>query len=293
MVSAIALPWFRVHSIVLNDPGRLLSVHLMHTGLVSGWAGVMCFYEVASFDPSDLTFNPMWRQGMYVLPFLARLGCVESWSGWQLASLNTGAGRLWSIEGVATAHIVLAGLLFAASLWHWVYWDLDLFRDRRTSALALDLPKIFGIHLCLASLLCLGFGSFHCATSPGFWVSDAYGLTGGVSVVVPVWTFVGFDAYNPGGIVAHHIAAGLLGFVAGVFHLCCRPSLGIYVLLRVGNIETVLASSLAAVAWAACVAAATMWYGSASNPIECFGPTRFMWDLGLFLQAVETTVQRA
>ena len=53
-----------------------------------------------------------------------------------------------------------------------------------------------------------------------------------------------------------------------------------------------LASSTAVVAWAALVASGTMWYGSASNPIECFGPTRYMWDLGLYLQATETIVQR-
>ena len=75
-----ALPWFRVHAVVLNDPGRLLAVHLMHTGLVSGWAGTMALYEVSAFDPSDFTFNPMWRQGMYVLPFMLRLGVVDSWS---------------------------------------------------------------------------------------------------------------------------------------------------------------------------------------------------------------------
>jgi hypothetical protein len=85
----IALPWFRVHVVVLNDPGRLLAVHLMHTGLVSGWAGSMMFYE-----------------------------------------------------GVASSHIVLAGLLFAASSWHWTYWDLDVFRDRRTGELCLDLPAM-------------------------------------------------------------------------------------------------------------------------------------------------------
>jgi hypothetical protein len=37
----------RVHTVVLNDPGRLISVHLMHTALVSGWAGSMAFYELA------------------------------------------------------------------------------------------------------------------------------------------------------------------------------------------------------------------------------------------------------
>jgi hypothetical protein len=26
----MALPWYRVHTVVLNDPGRLIAVHLMH-----------------------------------------------------------------------------------------------------------------------------------------------------------------------------------------------------------------------------------------------------------------------
>jgi hypothetical protein len=37
----MGLPWYRVHTVVLNDPGRF-SVHL-HTALVSGWAGSMAF----------------------------------------------------------------------------------------------------------------------------------------------------------------------------------------------------------------------------------------------------------
>ena len=36
---SMGLPWYRVHTVVLNDPGRLIAVHLMHTALVSGWAG--------------------------------------------------------------------------------------------------------------------------------------------------------------------------------------------------------------------------------------------------------------
>jgi len=54
---------------------------------------------------------------------------------------------IWSYEGVAASHIILSGLLFLAAIWHWVYWDLQLFRDPRTGDPALDLPKIFGIHL--------------------------------------------------------------------------------------------------------------------------------------------------
>jgi len=26
----MGLPWYRVHTVVLNDPGRLIAVHLMH-----------------------------------------------------------------------------------------------------------------------------------------------------------------------------------------------------------------------------------------------------------------------
>eukprot|EP00975_Prorocentrum_lima_P055940 11727774-Prorocentrum_lima.AAC.1 len=34
----------------------------------------MAFYELALFDPSDPILNPMWRQGMFVLPFMTRIG---------------------------------------------------------------------------------------------------------------------------------------------------------------------------------------------------------------------------
>ncbi len=267
----------------------------MHTGLVAGWAGAMTFFEVGAFDPSDITFNPMWRQGMYVIPFMTRLGVVDSWSGWSMLgeSASGSSAVLWSYEAVGTSHIILAGLLFAASIWHWTYWDLDLFRNRRGDSLTLDLPKIFGIHLVLAGLGCLTFGLFHASVYPGIWVSDVYGLGGAPTACSPVWGPEGFDAYSPGGIVSHHIAAGLVGVLGGIFHLVCRPSYGLYTTLRIGNLETVLASSIAAVAWASIVASGCMWYGSASNPIECYGPTRYMWDLGLYLQATETLVQRS
>jgi photosystem II CP47 chlorophyll apoprotein len=45
---------------------------------------------------------------------------------------------------------------------------------------------------------------------PGIWVSDAYGITGKVQPVAPSWGADGFNPFNPGGIAAHHIAAGLV-----------------------------------------------------------------------------------
>merc|ERR1712176_625256 len=291
--TTMALPWYRVHTVVLNDPGRLIAVHLMHTALVAGWAGSMALYELAVFDPSDPVLNPMWRQGMFVMPFMTRLGITDSWGGWSITGESVSNPGLWSFEGVALSHIVLSGMCFLAAIWHWVYWDLELFRDPRTGEPALDLPKIFGIHLLLSGILCFGFGAFHVTGlfGPGIWVSDAFGITGKVQPVAPAWGADGFNPFNPGGIAAHHIAAGIFGIIAGIFHLTVRPPQRLYRALRMGNIETVLSSSISAVFFAAFVTSGTMWYGAAATPIELFGPTRYQWDSGYFQQEIERQVE--
>ena len=129
------------------------------------------------------------------------------------------------------------------------------------------IPKIFGIHLFLSGLACFGFGAFHVTGlfGPGIWVSDAYGITGKVQPVAPAWGAEGFNPFNPGGIASHHIAAGILGIFAGIFHLNVRPPQRLYRALRMGNIETVLSSSISAVFFAAFVTSGTMWYGAAAT----------------------------
>ena len=132
----MGLPWYRVHTVVINDPGRLLAVHLMHTALLAGWAGSMALYELAIFDPSDAVLNPMWRQGMYVMPFMARLGITSSWNGWDITGATGVDPGFWSFEGVAAAHIVFSGLLMLASIWV----VLPIFLSKGTTN---ELPTIF------------------------------------------------------------------------------------------------------------------------------------------------------
>ena len=289
----MALPWYRVHTVVLNDPGRLIAVHLMHTSLVAGWAGSMTLYELAVFEPGDAILNPMWRQGMFVMPFMARLGVTDSWGGWTINGQTTFDPGIWSFEGVALAHIILSGLLFLAANWHWVYWDLDVFRNPDTKDPGLDLPRVFGIHLLLASLLCFSFGAFHVAGifGPGIWVSDSYGISGNVQPVAPSWGAEGFNPFNPGGIASHHIVAGIFGLITSVFHLTIRPSRRLFDAIRMDNIESVLSSSIMAVSFAGGITGGVMWYGSATSPIELFGPTRYQWDNGYFQQEIDRRVE--
>ncbi|KAJ0009902.1 hypothetical protein Pint_33162 [Pistacia integerrima] len=237
---------------MLNDPDRLLSVHIMYIALVAGWVGSMALYELAVFDPFDPILNPMWRQGMFVIPFMTHLGITNSWGSWSIIG--------WSFK----AHIV--------------YWDLEIFGDECTRKPSLDLPKIFRIHLFLSGVACFGFGTFHVIRlyGPGIWVSDPYGLIRKVQAVNPAWGVEGFDPFLPGGIASHHIAVGTLGILAGLFHFR----------LRMGNIENFLSRSIAAIFFATFVVAGTMWYGLATIPIELFGPTRYQSDQGYFYQEI-------
>jgi photosystem II CP47 chlorophyll apoprotein len=165
-------------------------------------------------------------------------------------------------------------MCFLAAIWHWVYWDLELFRDPRTGEPALDLPKIFGIHLFLSGLLCFGFGAFHVTGlfGPGIWVSDAYGITGKVQPVAPSWGAVLTRSIQA---VSQLIILQLVfWYFAGVFHLTVRPPQRLYRALRMGNIETVLSSSISAVFFAAFITSGTMWYVLQQ-------PDRIIWSYSL------------
>ncbi|WMV57573.1 hypothetical protein MTR67_050958 [Solanum verrucosum] len=108
--------------------------------------------------------------------------------------------------------------MWRQAIWHWVYWDLEIFCDERTRKPSLDLPKIFGIHLFLLGVACFGFGAFHvtCLYGPEIWVSDPYGLTGKVQPVNPAWGVEGFlgpdgdwpSSAKAEGIYSKHIMLG-------------------------------------------------------------------------------------
>ncbi|KAK8267275.1 hypothetical protein V6Z11_D12G298700 [Gossypium hirsutum] len=231
----MGLPWYRVHTVVLNDPGRLFSIHIMHTDLVACWVSSMARYELVVFDPSNPVIDLMWRQGIFVITLMAHLGITNSWGSWSII------GRTIT----NSAHIVFSSLCLLAAIWHW-----------STGKPSLGLPKIFRIKLFLSGVACFGFGIFH------------------VQPVNPAWGMEGFDPFVSGGIASHHIAVGTLGILAGLFHLSVHPPQHLYKGLRMGNIEIVFFSSIAAVFFAAFVVVRTMWYGSTTTPIELFGPTQ-------------------
>jgi photosystem II CP47 chlorophyll apoprotein len=296
----IRLPWFRVHIVILNDPGRLISVHVMHTALVAGWSSVMLLYELIIVDPTDPVYNPIWRQGCYVIPFTSRLSVVRSLYDWSLGiELSSSGGSIpntnpyWTYETVGVAHILLSGSCILAAFWHWAYWDLDVFLASRTSKFVLDLNRIFGIHLGLASLLSFGFGLAHLTGffGPGMWTSDPFGLLGSVRFVKPVYSLISLAPLCYGVISSNHIVAGFFGVSVSLFHISSRPQPLLYFGLRMGNIEAVLSTSCAAVFFISFLTSALMWYPSCVHALELFGPPRYHWDNAYFSLDIERRVK--
>lgn len=284
------LPWFRVHIVLLNDPGRLISVHLMHTALVTGWAGSMLVYETLVADLSDPVVSPSWRQGMYVLTYSNRLGLSTS-------AVNIGT-KSWAYETVISAHAALSGLLILASLWHWSFWDLDLFSGPGIigSGPALNLLRAFGIHLTLAGYLCFTFGYFHLTGcfGPGIYTSDSAGLIGPPHDVKPDFTLQNLGPFTYGAVPAHHVGAGFLALLTGPWHVVTKPSPTIHRTFTVQSTEGTLSSAIAAVFVASLIIQAQAWYCSgAVSALELFGPTRFHWDAGYFSQNLEARMFQA
>lgn len=95
----------------------------------------------------------------------------------------------------------------------------ERFSDARS--LSLDLPNIFGMNLFL-SVLWFWRISLTGLYGPGIWVSDLYGLTVRVQAVNTVlgvcFVFCPFFCSGIKSIASHHIAAGTLGILAGLFH---------------------------------------------------------------------------
>merc|ERR1712203_151324 len=276
MAKTVRLPWYRVHIVILNDPGRIISVHLMHTSLVSGWSSVMLLFELTILDPTDPVFNPIWRQGMYSIPIASRLGVTTSIYDWYIGTPNFNPYQLWNFETVSLAHLCLSGLLALASIWHWAYWDLDLFLEARTGNLVIDLVRILGIHLIISSFISFFFGRSHLSgfSGSGIWTSDSVGILGSVRV-----------------IIANHIIVGFLGFIVGLWHVSSRPGPYIYSLCGIGNIESVLSTSKASILYTTIITSSTMWYGSLTNPLELLGPSRYQWDNGYFSIEIERRVK--
>jgi photosystem II CP47 chlorophyll apoprotein len=242
----------------------------------------MLLYELLLFDPSDPVFDPAWRQGAFRLPFSARLGLTSI-----TLSKSLGALGLFTLEDSFLSHALLAGLFFLAASWHWSFWDLDLFIFP-SRVFQLHFGRIFGVHLGLAGLGCFSFGYFHLTGSfgPGFWTTDSFGSFGFVRPLQPSFELLSSSFLQYGVLAGHHILAGFVLLIAGIWHSTSFAGPKLFLGLKFGNIEGILSSSICPFFVAAFGSACLMWYGGSVTPADVFGPPRFSWDSSFYAQEI-------
>ncbi len=88
------------------------------------------------------------------------------------------------------------------------------------------------------------------------WTSDSFGVVGSIRFVKPIYSVIGLAPFCYGVISSFHIVAGFFGICIGLWHISSRPGPLLYKLLKMGNVEEVLSSSIAAVFFTAFVISA-------------------------------------
>lgn len=268
-----ASPWWAGNARLTNLSGKLLGAHVAHAGLIVFWAGAMTLFELGHFTPA----NPMYSQGLILLPHLASLG----WGiGAEGAVLDT-----YPYFVIGALHVISSAFLGFGGIFHSLRGPEKL--ERKVRFFNYDwadkgkMTTILGIHLVL-----LGFGAFllvakamyfgglydpnienvRVITNPTLNPSIIFGyLLGGVG---KFW-IAGVN--NLEDVIGGHIWIGAILIFGGVFHIITKPFTWTHSLF-VWSGEAYLSYSLGALALMGFIATLFISVNTTVYPQVFYGP---------------------
>jgi photosystem II CP43 chlorophyll apoprotein len=266
-------PWWAGNARLTNFSGRLLGAHVAHAALIVFWAGAYTLFELGRFDPAE----PMYGQGLILLPNLARLGIGIGEAG---QILNTHPFFV-----VGAIHLISSAFLGFGGLYHALRGPAQLEERFPGYGYCWDdqgkMTNILGIHLIL-----LGLGA-------GLLVIKAIKLGGlydssmgqmrlvtapTLNPVVTVSYLLGFRSpdwiagvTSLEDIVGGHIWVSLLCIGGGLWHRVTRPSAWVQRLFTWSG-EAYLSYSLGALALMSFIAAYFVAVNTVAYPPEFYGP---------------------
>ena len=269
-------PWWAGNARLVNLSGRLLGAHVAHAGLIVLWAGAMTLFEISHFDTSQ----PMFQQGLILLPHLATLG------------LGVGAGgQIIDTEvyfAIGAVHLISSAVLGAGGIYHSIRGEAVLPQDKTfAGSFGYDwkdtqkMTTILGIHLTL-----LGAGAWLLVAKAMFWGGLYDGLLGSVRVVSDPTLNPGqifgylFGLHGSAGmasvdnledLVGGHIWIGLLCIAGGIWHILTSPTQWASKAL-IWSGEAYLSYSLGALAYMGFFAAYFVTVNTTAYPEVFYGP---------------------
>jgi photosystem II CP43 chlorophyll apoprotein len=223
--------WWAGNARLVNLSGKLLGAHVAHAGLIVLWAGGMTLFEMSHFNPNQ----PMYEQGLILLPHLATLG------------IGVGAGGtvidIYPYFLIGIIHLISSAVLGAGGLYHSLIGRDILPNDSTLSGFfgydwkdKRKMTTILGIHLVL-----LGIGAWLLVAKAMFWggLFDPWAASGGdVRVIahptlnpVRIFSYL-FPTHGAAGmasvdnledVVGGHIWVGLMCVGGGIWHITSSP----------------------------------------------------------------------
>ncbi|WP_199331298.1 MULTISPECIES: chlorophyll a/b binding light-harvesting protein [unclassified Calothrix] len=265
------IPWWSGNARLTNLSGRLLGAHVAHAGLIVLWAGATTLFELARFQASQ----PMYEQGLILLPHLATLGWGVG-SGGQIVDTHP-----YFVIGVL--HLISSAFLGLGGIFHALRGPAIL--EERYSFFgyswqdANKMTTILGIHLIL-----LGLGAGLLVAKAVFFGGLYDSNLGAVRVIShPTWNFFTIFSYLVGGhkywlagvnnledLVGGHIWVSILCVAGGIWHITTEPSDFVKGLF-VWSGEAYLAYSLGALSLMSLIAAYFVSINTLAYPVEFFG----------------------
>ncbi|MCS7293684.1 MAG: photosystem II reaction center protein CP43 [Gloeomargarita sp. SKYBB_i_bin120] len=271
--------WWAGNARLIELSGKLLGAHVAHAGLIVFWTGAMTLFELAHFNPNQ----PMYEQGLILLPHLATLGYGVG-PGGEVVDTTP-----YFVTGVL--HLVSSAVLGFGGLYHalvgpdtleqsFPFFGYD-WRDKN------KMTTILGIHLILLGLGALllvvkamflggvydtwapGGGDVRVITNPtldprvifGYVLRSPFGGAGSI---------VGVD--NMEDVIGGHIWVGFLCIAGGIWHILTTP-FGWARRALIWSGEAYLSYSLGALSLMGFIASFMVWYNNTVYPSEFYGPT--------------------
>lgn len=267
--TAHAVPWWAGNARLVHLSGKLLGAHVAHAGLIVFWAGAMTLFEISRYSPDQ----PMYQQGLILLPHLASLG-------WGVGA-NGEVVSTYPYFVIGSLHLISSGFLGFGGIFHALKGPETLEETQSFFSYHWDdkdkMTTILGIHLLL-----LGAGAFLLVLKATV-LGGLYDLSvGEVRLISPDLTpfgylfgwkgrhwIAGVDTLEA--VVGGHIWVGLLLIGGGIWHIRTKP-FGWAERIFVWSGEAYLSYSLGALALMGFIAAYFAAVNTVAYPEVFYGP---------------------